>query len=117
MRRSTPDYVLTRDGKDQTALYQMITTLLTRITPSCKDVTALSSQAMDRPLPWYMRLKLQLHYWICAACARYRDQLSLIRRTLRGSEKANLPADPSAPSPDTKARLTDAFRAKRDHRP
>ena len=99
------------------ALYQMITTLLARITPSCKDVTSLSSQAMDRPLPWSMRLKLQLHYWICDACARYRDQLSLIRQTLRGSERANLPADPSTPSPDLNARLTDAFRAKRDYRP
>ena len=95
----------------------MITTLLARMTLSCKDVASLSSQAMDRPLPWFVRLKLRLHYWICAACARYRDQLSLIRRTLRGSEKSSLPADPSAPSPDTKARLTDAFRAKCDHRP
>ncbi len=117
MRRSTPDYVLTRDGKDRTALYQMITTLLARITPPCKDVTTLSSQAMDRPLPWSMRLKLQLHYWICAACARYRDQLSLIRRTLRGSEKSSLLGGPSAPSPDTKARLTEAFRARHDQRP
>jgi len=93
----------------------MITTLLARITPPCKDVIHLSSQAMDRPLPWSTSLTLQLHYWICEACARYRDQLRTVRQALRRSTNITGDHNPesSAPAPAVKARLTEAFRAKR----
>jgi len=92
----------------------MITTLLAHITPPCKDVVHLASQAMDRPLPWSTRLNLQLHYWICEACARYRDQLRTVRQVLRGSSKQDHTKETLSPSPATKARLADAFRAKRE---
>jgi hypothetical protein len=92
----------------------MITTLLARITPPCKDVTRLASQAMDRPMSWSTRLNLQLHYWICEACARYRDQLHTIRQTLRRSTQQSHQNESTAPSPDAKARLTEAFRAKHE---
>jgi hypothetical protein len=92
----------------------MIATLLARITPSCKDVTYLASQAMDRPLSWSTRLHLQLHYWICEACARYRDQLRTVRQVLRRSTSTaqGQKSEPSSPAPAVKARLTEAFRAK-----
>jgi len=92
----------------------MIATLLARITPPCKDVTHLASQAMDRPLPWSTRLNLQLHYWICEACARYRDQLRTVRQVLRRSPEQDHTNETSSPSPATKARLTEAFRAKHE---
>ncbi|HJS66364.1 MAG TPA: hypothetical protein VJ760_03430 [Nitrospiraceae bacterium] len=94
----------------------MITTILARITPPCKEVAYLASQAMDRPLPWLARLNLQLHYWICEACARYRDQLRTVRQVLRRSTDT----DPdqshefSSPAPAVSARLTEAFRAKHE---
>ncbi len=92
----------------------MITTLLARITPPCKDVAHLASQALDRPLSWATRFNLQLHYWICEACARYRDQLRAVRQVLRRSPEQDHSNEMSAPSPATKARLTEAFRAKRE---
>ncbi len=92
----------------------MIATLLARITPPCKEVTHLASQAMDRPLPWSTRLNLQLHYWICEACARYRDQLRTVRQVLRRSPEQDHTNETSSPSPATKARLTEAFRAKHE---
>lgn len=92
----------------------MLRTFIAQLTPPCKDVTRLASQAMDRPLPWATRLNLQLHFWICEACARYRDQLNIVRQTLRRSAVQGQTPESSAPSPDTKARLTEAFRAKRD---
>jgi hypothetical protein len=91
----------------------MITTFLARITPPCKDVTQLASQSMDRSLPWPTWIKLQLHYWICEGCARYRDQLRTVRQALRYSAKQDH-TNPSSPSPTAKARLTEAFRAKHE---
>jgi hypothetical protein len=46
--------------------------LLARITPPCRDVTRLASESMDRTFPTLTRIQLQLHYWICQACAQYR---------------------------------------------
>jgi len=87
----------------------MIVTFLARITPACKEVTALASESMDRRLPLSARIKLSLHCWICEACARYRNQLRLIRRSLNASDGPNRP---STPSDDSKKRLVEAFKAK-----
>ncbi len=90
----------------------MITTFLARLTPPCKEVAALVSESLDRPLPWSTRLKLHLHYWICDACARYRDQMLLIRRTIGRDAQSDSCAEHQAPSAATKHRLAEAFRAK-----
>jgi 3-methyladenine DNA glycosylase AlkC len=87
----------------------MITRLLARVTPACKDITHLASQSMDRSLPWSTRIKLRLHYWICDACVRYRDQLRMVRQALHHSADQN---QSNSPSPANKVRLQDAFRAK-----
>ena len=100
--------------KNRTVQHHMITTLLAWITPPCKDVTRLASEAVDRPLPWVARLNLQLHYWICEACARYRDQLCAVRQVLRRSSNQDHRDEMASPSSATKARLTAAFRAKHE---
>jgi hypothetical protein len=95
-------------------LHHMITTLLARITPACKDVTHLASQSLDRPLPWTTRLKLHLHYWICEGCAQYRRQLVQVRKALRhmATSSSTPEQDDSQLSRSAKARLKDAFRSK-----
>ena len=90
----------------------MITTLLARITPPCKDVTHLVSQSLDRRLPWSTQLSLHVHFWICQACARYRNQLQTVREALRRSTNQDHTNESSSPSPATKTRVTEAFRAK-----
>jgi 3-methyladenine DNA glycosylase AlkC len=90
----------------------MITTLLAHMTPACKDVAALASQSLDRSLPWSTRLKLRLHYWICEACARYRNQLLAVRSALLHAKQQDPHSHDDTPSADAKARLTQAFRAK-----
>jgi hypothetical protein len=92
----------------------MITTFLARITPPCKDVTHWASEAMDRRVPRSTRLRLQLHYWICEACAQYRDQLRTVRQVLRHPSNQDPRDEMSSPSSATKARLTAAFRAKHE---
>lgn len=48
---------------------------------SCKDVTKLLSESMDRSLPLGKRIGVRLHLIICKWCARYGRQLLLIRET------------------------------------
>jgi hypothetical protein len=50
---------------------------------SCKDVTRLLSESMDRSLPLGKRIGVRLHLLICKFCARYERQLLLIRETAR----------------------------------
>jgi hypothetical protein len=90
----------------------MITAFIARMTPACKDITHVASQSLDRSLPWSTRLKLQLHYRICEACARYRDQLRVVRQALRRSTGQDHADKSSSSAPADKTRLTEAFRAK-----
>src|SRR5512141_578436 len=50
---------------------------------SCKDVTKLLSESMDRSLPIGKRIGVRLHLLICKFCARYERQFFLIRETAR----------------------------------
>ena len=50
---------------------------------SCKDVTRLISESMDRSLPLGKRVGVRLHLLICKFCVRYERQLLLIRETVR----------------------------------
>jgi hypothetical protein len=50
---------------------------------SCKDVTQLLSEAMDRSLPLGKRIGVRFHLLICKFCARYERQLLQIRETVR----------------------------------
>lgn len=50
---------------------------------SCKDVTRLLSESMDRSLPLGKRIGVRLHLLMCRFCVRYKRQLLLIRETVR----------------------------------
>jgi hypothetical protein len=48
-------------------------------TPKCREVVRILSQSMDSKLSLIMRIKLRLHYLICAWCQRYDKQLHELR--------------------------------------
>ena len=50
---------------------------------SCKDVTQLISESMDRSLPLGKRIGVRIHLLMCRFCGRYERQLLLIRETIR----------------------------------
>jgi hypothetical protein len=50
---------------------------------SCKDVTKLVSESMDRSLPLGKRVGVRLHLLICRFCERYRRQLLRLREASR----------------------------------
>ena len=46
---------------------------------SCKDVSQLVSESMDRELPFYQRVLMRMHLLMCKYCARCREQFEAIR--------------------------------------
>lgn len=67
---------------------------------SCREVTALCSQELDRPLRIGERVALRTHLMMCKGCSRFRDQMGLMRNILRRYGQGDLPdatdvADPA----------------------
>jgi len=50
---------------------------------SCREVTQLVSQGLDRELATGERLAMRMHFMICAGCRRVEAQMSFLRRAMR----------------------------------
>ena len=86
--------------------------------PSCKDMSRLSSRALDEKLPWHQRLGARLHFWMCKACDQYDRQMDFLRKAAnqylrRTDEDENLLPPASLP-PEAKERIKQAVREGRD---
>ncbi|MCK5417274.1 MAG: hypothetical protein KAI86_06490 [Desulfobacterales bacterium] len=46
---------------------------------SCKDVSQLVSESLDRALPFYQRVLVWMHLLMCKYCSRCREQFETIR--------------------------------------
>ena len=44
---------------------------------------------MDRVLPFHQKLMIRLHLQMCKYCARFSDQLLLIRKAIRSEEDSD----------------------------
>ncbi len=53
---------------------------------SCKEVSLLTSKAMDGSLTWRERAATRLHLMYCRGCQRFRDQIRFLRRAARRAE-------------------------------
>ena len=49
---------------------------------SCKDASTLVSQREDGPLLTWQRFVLRLHLSVCAACARFEQQVAFLRTAM-----------------------------------
>ena len=48
----------------------------------CRDAARLSSQEMDRDLPFGERVSLRVHLAICDGCANFSKQLAFLRSAI-----------------------------------
>ena len=61
-------------------------------TPNCAEMSRLTSQSFEQPLPLGTRFRMRLHYLICVWCSRYLKHLSFLHATApRLEEHLNLP--------------------------
>ncbi len=82
--------------------------LVWRITPNCREVARLTSEARDRALPLGARTRLGLHRAFCKWCARYAAQLDLLHEATH-----RLPEHLDKALPiDAKARMKQAMRER-----
>ena len=49
---------------------------------SCREVTRLVSQGLDRRLGFRDRVALRLHFAICRGCTNFSHQLHFLRRAM-----------------------------------
>lgn len=63
---------------------------------SCKEVSRLVSQGLDRRLGFAERVGLRIHLAICEGCASFSKQAAFLRRSVRqlGSQNPELRAAP-----------------------
>ncbi|MEW5701833.1 MAG: zf-HC2 domain-containing protein [Candidatus Zixiibacteriota bacterium] len=57
--------------------------LMSRMMPSCEDVTRLVSAGMDQHLSLGDRLKVRTHLLFCQWCSMFEEQLRLLRTLVR----------------------------------
>ena len=73
---------LARRNRFGTALVKFIG----KRTSKCREVVRILSQSMDSKLSLIMRIKLRLHYLICAWCQRYDKVTRVAQFHVIGSE-------------------------------
>jgi Putative zinc-finger len=49
---------------------------------TCREVTRLVSQGMDRKLPFGRRVGLRVHFAICTGCTNFGKQMQFLRESL-----------------------------------
>jgi|GraSoi_2013_60cm_1033757.scaffolds.fasta_scaffold01630_5 hypothetical protein len=69
--------------KPNSWLITRIVAWIDTMTPSCREMTHLLSQSMDRQLSLYSQLVIWLHLTICDHCVRFAEHLAFIRKVNR----------------------------------
>ena len=58
---------------------------------SCKQVTRLASERLDRPLNLRERLSFRMHLMACTACSRFDGQMQFMRSALSRFSRGDTP--------------------------
>ncbi len=84
---------------------------------SCKEVSRLVSESMDRSLPFGQRFSTRLHLLMCSLCSRFRRQMLFLRDAARffgrASEEGELFANVRL-SPEARTRIKHALQRNGD---
>ncbi len=49
---------------------------------TCKEVTRLASEKLDRPLSLRERIEFRMHLMMCVACSRFDTQMQFMRKAM-----------------------------------
>ena len=58
---------------------------------SCRDITRVCSDELDRPLKFGERFALHTHLMLCGGCANYRRQLKTLREVMHAYAEGGAP--------------------------
>ncbi len=65
---------------------------------SCKEVTKLCSEALDRNLSLRERLSLRMHLMMCSGCTNFEEQMRHLRTITRRYAAGDFDTDMSTPT-------------------
>ncbi len=58
------------------------------------------SESLERKPPFYQRMGIRIHLFMCKFCSRYRKQLLLIKEVLTRYNESDFPKDVFEPLPE-----------------
>ncbi len=84
---------------------------------TCKEVTRLISESLDKNLSLPQRLVIHIHFRFCVFCKRYGQQLLFLRNIFRGLSKKienseSLPDDLPSLSPEVRDQMKRRLRGE-----
>lgn len=50
---------------------------------TCKDISRLISDGMDRELRWWQRMRVRMHVTMCKGCTNFDEQMKILRAASR----------------------------------
>jgi hypothetical protein len=78
--------------------------------PTCRQVSRLQSDALDRPIGLWTRLGLGFHLLVCRWCRRYGRQLRFLRTAAHDHPEQLTQATPTTLSAEARERLKSSLR-------
>lgn len=83
------------------------------LTPTCAEAARLVSAGLDRPLPFWHRIRLRMHFRACLWCGRYERQVTGIRNALRqAAHTGDVTAGAPGLSPEARSRIEATLRSR-----
>lgn len=77
---------------------------------SCKEITQLISEGLDRRLSFWQQVGLRLHLMMCGTCAAYRRQVTALDKLISARFGVSGPAGSHLLSGDARRRIKAALR-------
>ena len=74
---------------------------------NCQDISKKVSISLDQTLPFYDRMMITFHLWMCKYCRRFRSQLLLLRKVIRSEE---ISGDATQPLPTLPAEIKERIK-------
>ncbi len=79
---------------------------------NCKEVSRRISESMDRNLPFYQRMLIRMHLLMCKYCARFQQQVVMLREFCRSYQLDENFSDPTVIlSPDARERIRNTLKS------
>ncbi len=85
--------------------YRKVVLPLADLSPCCKTVCRLQSEALDRQLDCRRRTGVVVHLFLCKRCRRYGKQIRLLRHLARARGDEILNAKPQELSSEARERI------------
>jgi len=82
--------------------------------PTCREVTRLQSNALDRDVPFFWRVGMRLHLLVCSWCRRYGKQIRFLREAMHDHPDELCEASSQGLSPEARERLKRALHGQAD---